>query len=139
MKSANWISATGIRPFRAAPIATPTIADSASGVSSTRPSPNRPCRPSVARNTPPLRPTSSPSTHTRSSRSISSASASRTPSISVLTAMSALLREQVAPQVGRDRLGGGLRGPDRLVHLGRALPLDALVGLFGEQLRVHQV
>ena len=40
MKSANWISAIGLNPFRAAPMATPTIADSASGVSSTRDSPN---------------------------------------------------------------------------------------------------
>src|SRR5215471_11370345 len=43
--------------------------------------------PSVARKTPPFLPTSSPRTQTRSSRSISSVSASRTPSISVLTAM----------------------------------------------------
>src|ERR1700687_5911974 len=45
MKSANWISAIGMRPFKAAPIATPTMADSASGVSSTRASPNRAYRP----------------------------------------------------------------------------------------------
>src|SRR5438034_146963 len=81
MKSANWISAIGISPFRAAPIATPTIADSASGVSSTRASPKRSYRPSVAPKTPPLRPTSSPSTRTRSSRSISSVMAARTASI----------------------------------------------------------
>src|SRR5579864_6873716 len=81
MKSANWISATGIRPFRAAPIATPTIPDSASGVSRTRASPNFAYSPSVAPNTPPLRPTSSPMTRTRSSRSISSVIAARTASI----------------------------------------------------------
>src|SRR5207253_1790877 len=31
MKSANWISATGMVPFMAAPMATPTMLDSASG------------------------------------------------------------------------------------------------------------
>ena len=39
MKSANWISATGTRPLIAEPMATPTMHDSASGVSSTRASP----------------------------------------------------------------------------------------------------
>src|SRR5579864_5082200 len=81
MKSANWISAIGMRPFNAAPTATPTMADSASGVSRTRDSPNLAYRPSVAPNTPPLRPTSSPITSTRPSRSISSAMAARTASI----------------------------------------------------------
>src|SRR5258705_218406 len=56
MKSANWISAIGMRPFSAAPTATPTMPDSASGVSSTRASPNRAYSPSVAPSTPPLRP-----------------------------------------------------------------------------------
>ena len=41
MKSANWISATGMVPFIAAPMATPMMLDSASGVSSTRDSPKR--------------------------------------------------------------------------------------------------
>ncbi len=75
MKSANWISAIGRRPFTAAPIETPTIIDSVSGVSMTRSSPNSAYSPSVARKTPPFLPTSSPSTITRSSRRISSASA----------------------------------------------------------------
>src|SRR6266545_2614125 len=150
MKSANWISATGMSPLSAAPIATPTIEDSARGVSSTRACPYLACRPSVARNTPPFLPTSSPSTHTRSSRSISSASASRTPSISVLTAMSILPtsalplgggggREDVEPQVRGVGLGRRLRGPDRLVDLFRALLLDGLVVGVGEQVLVHQV
>ena len=39
MKSANWISAMGRMPFTAAPIATPTMQDSASGESITRSSP----------------------------------------------------------------------------------------------------
>ena len=48
MKSANWISATGSRPFAAAPIETPAIIDSVSGVSITRSSPNSAHSPSVA-------------------------------------------------------------------------------------------
>src|SRR5215469_16653390 len=139
MKSANWISATGIRPFRAAPMATPTMPDSARGVSSTLASPNRACRPSVARNTPPFLPTSSPSTQTRPSRSISSVSASRTPSIRVLIAISGRLREQVPLQVGGVRRLRRLRLPDGLLHLGRALLLEPLVVVVGEQVLVHQV
>src|SRR5437588_2618223 len=76
MKSANWISATGSRPCSAIPMATPTIPDSASGVSSTRSSPNSSRKPAVTRNTPPRAPTSSPSTRTRSSSRISSHSVS---------------------------------------------------------------
>src|ERR1700682_879476 len=85
MKSANWSSAIGMRPLRAAPMAAPTMADSASGVSSTRASPNRAYRPSVAPNTPPFRPTSSPITRTLSSRSISSSMAARTASIILIS------------------------------------------------------
>src|SRR5258706_8753491 len=81
MKSANWISAIGIMPLSAAPIAIPTIPDSASGGSRTRASPNFAYRPSVAPKTPPFFPTSSPMTSTRSSRSISSEMAARTASI----------------------------------------------------------
>ena len=51
--------------------------DSAIGVSITRSSPKRFQSPSVTRKTPPLGPTSSPSTTTRSSRSISSVRHSR--------------------------------------------------------------
>src|SRR5690606_15959503 len=47
------------------------------GVSSTRHSPNRRCRSLVVPKTPPFTPTSSPSTKTRSSRSISSFMARR--------------------------------------------------------------
>src|SRR5581483_2899438 len=113
MKSANWISATGRRPFSAAPIATPTIESSASGVSITRSSPKRPRRPSVALKTPPLAPTSSPSTMTRSSRAISSASVSRTVSTIVFTAIASppLPRAVLIPciDVQTKGVGGGLR------------------------------
>ena len=55
----------------ASPTAEPTITPSASGMSTTRASPKRSWSPSVARNTPPLRPMSWPSRIIRSSRSIS--------------------------------------------------------------------
>src|SRR5215469_12813461 len=57
------------------PTALPMMADSESGVSKTRFSPNFFCRCSVTRKTPPLTPISCPSTTTRSSCSSSSASA----------------------------------------------------------------
>src|SRR2546425_2407799 len=66
----------GMIPFSEAPIAAPTMHDSASGVSMQRSSPNSATKPSVARKTPPS-PTSSPMTMTRSSRFISSNMASR--------------------------------------------------------------
>src|ERR1051325_9424238 len=72
MKSANWISATGSIPCIDIPMATPTIEDSASGVSMTLASPNSSRKPAVARKTPPRAPTSSPRTTTRSSAFISS-------------------------------------------------------------------
>src|SRR6266702_794131 len=52
-------------------MAAPTIADSDNGVSITRSAPNSSWRPSVTRNTPPSRPTSSPRMTIRPSRSIS--------------------------------------------------------------------
>src|SRR5215212_3503958 len=108
MKSANWISATGRRPFIAAPIDAPMIIDSVSGVSITRSSPNSPYSPSVARKTPPLRPTSSPITMTASSRRISDASVSRTASMKVLRAISAIAdREGPNPAASVGRPFGG--------------------------------
>ena len=74
-KSANMISATGRSPVAAAPIAQPTMACSAIGVSRTRPSPNRSWRPTVVLKTPPAAPMSSPKRTTSASASSSSASA----------------------------------------------------------------
>src|ERR1700733_4694100 len=109
MKSWNWISAIGRRPFIAAPMATPTISDSASGLSSTRASPNSFCNPSVTPKTPPLAPTSSPRIITRSSRCISS----RIPSMYVFSA-TPVTRFRVHVQhrgvCGRQRRGLGLLG-----------------------------
>ncbi len=53
MKSANCISATGRRPMMEAPMAAPTMADSARGVSMTRRSPKRSSMPAVTLNAPP--------------------------------------------------------------------------------------
>src|SRR5213592_1017054 len=66
------------------PTAMPAISPSASGVSATRSAPKRCCRPAVARNTPPLMPTSSPRTTTRSSFSMARASARLIASTSVM-------------------------------------------------------
>ena len=74
-KPMNWISATGRNPAIAMPVAMPAMRLSANGVSMTRSLPKRFMRPSVARNTPPTAPTSSPSTTTDPSASISTASA----------------------------------------------------------------
>src|SRR5512143_1353964 len=91
MKSENSISATGRRPFIAIPIAMPRMPPSFSGVSITRSGPNRRSNPSVARKTPPSRPTSSPRTQTDGSRAISVASASLTALISVTSAIASPL------------------------------------------------
>src|SRR5512140_2838385 len=90
MKSENSISATGRRPFIAIPIAMPTIPVSFSGVSITRSGPNRGHNPSVARKTPPSRPTSSPRMQTDGSRAISVASASLIALISLTSAIALL-------------------------------------------------
>src|SRR5262245_54641757 len=76
MKSANWISTIGRRSASAMPIAIPTMPASASGVSNTRSAPYFSCSPAVTRNTPPNRPTSSPSTTALASRSRYRSSAS---------------------------------------------------------------
>src|SRR5262249_9236370 len=57
------------------PTHSPLINRSESGVSITRSAPNRCCSPTVARKTPPLTPTSSPSTTTLASASMARASA----------------------------------------------------------------
>src|SRR5512147_34282 len=88
MKPVNWISATGFRPAAAIPMATPAIPASASGVSMTRSAPKRACKPTVARNTPPFTPTSSPRTTTSGSRAISPATARLTASTRLTSAMS---------------------------------------------------
>ena len=69
-------STTGRRPVIAAPTPMPTIVFSEIGVSRTRFSPNSSSSPSVTLNAPSKTPMSSPMMKTRSSRCISSRSAS---------------------------------------------------------------
>src|SRR5262249_3917059 len=78
----NWISPTGLSPCAAMPTQAPLISSSDSGVSMTRSGPKRCCSPTVARNTPPFTPTSSPSTITFGSSCIPRASAVLTASTS---------------------------------------------------------
>src|SRR5713101_1886943 len=78
MKSPNMISTTGRRPVIAAPTATPVNPASEIGVSTTRLAPNSSTNPERTLKGVPASATSSPMMHTRESRRISSASASRT-------------------------------------------------------------
>src|SRR5437868_10569404 len=118
------ISQTGRQPAMQSPTAEPRIPASASGVSTQRSGPNRSRRPAVARNTPPARPTSSPSTSTFVSRSSSTCRASLTASPSVRSATAQALgrvdvrvREEQL-RVGRGlRLGGGDAGPEQRLGL----------------------
>ena len=64
MKPSNCASATGFMPCEAMPTVRPAMVVSSSGVSRMRSVPKVADRPAVARNTPPLTPTSSPSTTT---------------------------------------------------------------------------
>jgi hypothetical protein len=72
-KSENMISAMGFNPVMAAPMAAPKIACSEIGVSRMRRGPNSSNNPTVALNTPPAAPMSSPRNTTFSSRRISCA------------------------------------------------------------------
>jgi hypothetical protein len=80
------------------PMATPAIAVSASGVSITRSGPKRACNPTVARNTPPFTPISSP-------RSTTSGSCSLAWTRAILTACTRLISAMAASAVGRETLG----------------------------------
>src|ERR1035437_3084626 len=113
----------GRSPFIAAPMATPTISDSASGLSTTRASPNSFCNPSVTPKTPPLAPTSSPRIITRSSRRISSRIPSRIASIYVFSATQ-VTRFRV--HMEHRRVGGGQWC--RLGRLGGVVQLDHELG-----------
>src|SRR5579863_6130730 len=123
MKSWNWISAMGRSPFIAAPMATPTINDSASGLSSTRASPNSFCNPSVTPKTPPLAPTSSPRIITRSSRCISSRMPSRMASMYVFSATPV-----TRFRIDMEHRGVGGRQGRGLGLLGRFVELDHELG-----------
>src|SRR5689334_17669694 len=138
----NWISPTGLSPCAAMPTQSPLIRSSASGVSSTRSDPKRFCNPAVARKTPPLTPTSSPSTTTPVSSSIARASARLMASTNVTSAIVvsgefAALRGIDVGQIGIEVIEHGC-GPARWrgqVAFGRRL--DALMALGGELLLVR--
>src|SRR6266536_353298 len=98
-KPMNWISPIGLRPCAAMPTHKPLISSSASGVSSTRSDPKRCCSPAVARNTPPLTPTSSPSTTTLSSSSMARASARLTASTRVSSGIGAWLQRSALARI----------------------------------------
>src|SRR4051794_33390760 len=127
------ISTTGRRPVIAAPTPMPTIVFSEIGVSRTRFSPNCSSRPFVTLKAPWKTPMSSPMRKTRSSRSISSRSASLSASRYRMTAMSVLvllrlvggLLVVVGARVVVARLGGGRV---EALHVG-AVPRRALVDL----------
>ena len=106
MKSANCISATGRIPLTAIPMAMPTMAVSARGVSMIWRSPKRARNPSVARKAPPMLPTSSPMMTTLSSRSSSSAKASL---IASRTVFSATLSPVRGVDLSVRALGDGVR------------------------------
>src|SRR5450755_1267026 len=84
-KSPNMMSTTGRRPVMAAPTPTPVKPASEIGVSTTRSAPNSSTSPESTLNGVPASATSSPKMHTRESRHISSANASRTACANVIS------------------------------------------------------
>src|SRR6266511_3147447 len=134
----NWISPTGRSPCAAMPTQSPLINSSASGVSITRSAPKRCCSPTVARKTPPLTPTSSPSTITLPSSSMARASARLMDSTSVTSGIGASAEfrslagiasrqfgvEMIEHRLRRTRRGRQIaldRRLDRFLALGRKL------------------
>src|SRR6267378_1227346 len=133
----NWISPTGFNPCAAIPTQSPLIRSSASGVSRTRSGPNRFCNPTVARKTPPLRPTSSPSTTTSGSSSIARASARLMASTNVISGI-ALSREFAAlrgidlGQFGIEMIEHGFGSTRLCCQVALDRRLDALMALRGK-------
>src|SRR2546423_935483 len=108
-------------PYSARPTDVPMMPASASGVSTTRPPPKRSTSPPVAQNPPPLRPTSSPSTRTRSSSASATPSASLMASTRVRLGMRLLLmagRLHVRPQLATLGLQHGRRRAVDVVEYG---------------------
>src|SRR6266542_3317692 len=148
----NWISPTGRSPCAAMPTHSQRINSSASGVSITRSEPKRCCRPAVARKTPPLTPTSSPSTTTLRSSSMARASARVTASTNVTSGIGASAELLALAGIGSREFGvemveHRLRGTrserqialdrrlDRFLALGRKLFLLRLA----PQLLAHEI
>src|SRR5260370_21377879 len=107
----------------------------ASGVSITRSAPNRCCRPTVARKTPPLTPTSSPSTTTLASSSMARASARLIASTSVTSGIGASAELRPLAGIGSREFGVEMvehrlwrARPGRQIALDRRLDLLLAVG-----------
>src|SRR5262249_50881893 len=132
------------------------ISSSASGVSITRSEPNRCCKPAVARNTPPLTPTSSPSTTTFGSSCMARASARVMASTSVTSGIGAAripafeLRTLAGVDLGKlgiEIIEHGLRrpGPHRQIVLDRlfdallAVRYELLLIRFAPKLLIHNI
>src|SRR3990170_802514 len=108
----------GLMPYTAAPMPTPTIESSASGESMIRLGPYLSNSPSVARNTPPRGPTSSPVMNTHSSRASSSSIAWRMASMRVISGMISLRRIHRAKSAFHRRVRRGFGKLMRVVHFG---------------------
>src|SRR5262245_43406862 len=138
MNPMNWISATGLSPSAAMPTASPLISSSASGVSSTRSGPKRFCRPTVARNTPPFMPTSSPNTTPSGSSCSARASARLTASTRVISGIRPAPRKLAAlggvdlGQLGIEMLEHRLRGARGRGQVARNGGIDALLAVARE-------
>src|ERR1700674_129155 len=124
MKSPNMMSTTGRSPVIAAPTPTPVKPASEIGVSITREGPNSSTSPDKTLNGVPASATSSPKMHTRESRRISSASASRTAcaNVSSLVATSGI---NVLIDLVWSRIRRGDRKLHRRLHLRPHFVLNA--------------
>src|SRR3974390_1274825 len=101
----NWISATGLSPCAAIPTQSPLISSSESGVSRTRSTPKRRCKPDVARKPPPFVPTSSPNTTTSGSSAKARASARLIASTSVSSTTGLILDFLALPRISSRKPG----------------------------------
>src|SRR5215472_1230401 len=117
-KSPNMISTTGRKPVIAAPTPMPVKPASEIGVSSTRSAPNSSTRPERTLNGVPASATSSPKMHTRGSRRISSASASRIACANVISLCAVTVSGiNVLINLFNRRIGSGNRELDGGLHL----------------------
>src|ERR1700688_2429982 len=128
-KSPNMMSTTGRKPVIAAPTPTPVKPASEIGVSTTRSAPNSSTKPESTLNGVPASATSSQKMHTRESRRISSASASRTACANVSS--------RSGIDVLFHLIDAGIRGGDCELycgfhfsaHFGRNVPEVGIVGM----------
>src|SRR5207302_3733090 len=136
-KSPNMMSTTGRKPVIAAPTPIPVKPASEIGVSITRSRPNSSTRPDNTLNGVPASATSSPKMHTRVSRRISSASASRTAcaNVSSLVATSGI---NVLVHLVYCRIRRGNRKLYRRLHFRPHFFLDLLKLSFSRKILLNQ-